>query len=101
MIIIKISDIYEVRVDPYNYSLYKKHKSGKRWICLGHYQDMKRVLLALSREEMKPTEEETIKEYIVGMRKRSRRNELERMFQACHGGVEKQLSEELNGKEKF
>jgi len=64
MIIIKISDIYEVRVDPYNYSLYKKHKSGKRWICLGHYQDMKRVLLALSREEMKPTEEETIKEYI-------------------------------------
>lgn len=64
MIIIKISDIYEVRVDPYNYSLYKKHKSGKRWICLGHYQDMKRVLLALSREEMKPTEEKTIKEYI-------------------------------------
>lgn len=64
MIIIKISDIYEVRVDQYNYSLYKKHKSGKRWICLGHYQDMKRVLLALSREEMKPTEEETIKEYI-------------------------------------
>lgn len=64
MIIIKISDIYEVRVDPYNYSLYKNPKNRKRWICLGHYQDMKRVLLALSREEMKPTEEETIKEYI-------------------------------------
>jgi len=64
MIIIKISDIYEVRVDPYNYSLYKKPKNRKSWICLGHYQDMERVLLALSREEMKPTEEETIKEYI-------------------------------------
>ena len=64
MIIIKISDIYEVRVDPYNYSLYKKPNDRKSWICLGHYQDMKRVLLALSREEMKPTEEETIKEYI-------------------------------------
>ena len=64
MIIIKISDIYEVRVDPYNYSLYKKPKKKLNWICLGHYQDMKRVLLALLREEMKPTEEETIKEYI-------------------------------------
>lgn len=64
MIIIKISDIYEVRVDQYNYNLYKKPKSKKSWTCLGHYQDMERVLLALSREEMKPTEKETIKEYI-------------------------------------
>ena len=65
MIIIKISDIYEVRVDQYNYSLYKNPKSKKGWICLGHYQDMKRVLLALSREEMKPTEEKLSKNILI------------------------------------